>query len=91
MAARVHIPSMLRSLYRTQPIEVVEASTVAEMAHALDARFPGFRERLLEPDGELRRYVGVFVNGEDVRWQAEAGSALEANAEIWIVGNVAGG
>ncbi len=91
MPARVHIPSMLRRLYGTQPIEVVEASTVAGMAQALDARFPGMQERLLEPDGRLRRYVGVFVNGDDARWEAEASTPLGPEAEVWIVPNVAGG
>ncbi len=61
------------------------------MAQALDARFPGIGERLLEPDGRLRRYVNVFINGEDARWQAEADARLAADAEVWIVPNVAGG
>ena len=91
MPVRVHIPSLLRRLYSTQPIESVEASTVREMASALDARFPGIGERLLEPDGRLRRYVSIFINGEDARWQGDARARLGPDAEVWIVPNVAGG
>jgi sulfur-carrier protein len=91
MAARVHIPSMLRRLYGTQPVESVEAANVTEMAHSLDERFPGILERLLEPDGNLRRYVNVFINGEDARWQGDAHAPLAPDAEVWIVANVAGG
>jgi sulfur-carrier protein len=91
MTTRVHIPSMLRRLYETQPVEAVEAANVTEMAQALDERFPGMFERLLEPDGNLRRYVNVFINGEDVRWQGDARAPLGPEAEVWIVANVAGG
>ena len=91
MPVRVHIPSLLRRLYSTQPIESVEASTVREMASALEARFPGIGERLLEPDGRLRRYVNVFINSEGARRQGEADAPLEPEAEVWIVPNVAGG
>ena len=82
---------MLRRLYGTQPVEAVEAANVIEMAHALDERFPGMLERLLEPDGNLRRYVNVFINGEDARWQGHAHARLGPDAEVWIVANVAGG
>ena len=91
MKAQVHIPSMLRQLYGTQPVESVEAANVTEMAQALDQRFPGMLERLLEPDGNLRHYVNVFINGEDARWQGDARAPLGPDAEVWIVPNVAGG
>jgi hypothetical protein len=49
MPIRVPLPSLLWQPYSTQPMEIVEAGTVADMARALEARFPGFGERLLEP------------------------------------------
>ena len=91
MPVRVHVPSLLRRLYSTQPIETVEAPSVAEMARALNTRFPGIAERLIEPDGRLRRYVSIFVSGEAGRWQADPETALAADSEVWIVANVAGG
>lgn len=91
MPVRVHIPSLLRHLYSTQPVEVVEAATVSEMVVGLEARFPGIRERLLEPDGRLRRYVDVFIDGEDARGMGEAAAPIRPDAEVRIVPNVAGG
>jgi sulfur-carrier protein len=91
MPIRVHLPWLLRQPYSAQPIEIVEAGTVAGMARALEARFPGIGERLLEPDGRLRRYVHVFINGEDARRQGKADDPLGPEAEVWIVANVAGG
>ena len=61
------------------------------MARALDDRYPGIAGRLLEPDGSLRRYVNVFVEGEDGRWPGQADSVLEDGRGAWIVPNIAGG
>ena len=58
---------------------------------ALDARYPGMLARLLEPDGALRRYVNVFVDGEDVRWFDGVATAVPDGAELRIVPSVAGG
>jgi molybdopterin synthase sulfur carrier subunit len=91
MSIQVHIPSLMRRLFNTPSIDEVEASTVREMIVALDQKFPGIGERLVEPDGELRRYVNVFISEGNSRVQAEATTALEANGEVWIVPNVAGG
>jgi molybdopterin synthase sulfur carrier subunit len=87
----VHIPSPLQGLYQTEKIEQVEAGTVAEVARALDERYPGIASRLLEPDGSIRRYVNVFVEREDGRWPGEAETALREGANVWIVPNIAGG
>ena len=91
MTVLVHMPSMLQVLYRTDRLEEVQAGTVAEMAIALDVRYPGIADRLLEPDGSLRRYVNVFVEGEDGRWQGDADTPVPDGMQIWIVHNVAGG
>ena len=91
MTVLVHMPSMLQGLYHTDRLEELDAGTVAEMASALNARYPGIAERLLEPDGSLRRYVNVFVEGEDGRQQAEASTPIDEGKQVWIVPNVAGG
>jgi hypothetical protein len=61
------------------------------VARALDERYPGIASRLLEPDGSLRRYVNVFVEGDDGRWPGEAESVVHPGADVWIVPNIAGG
>ncbi len=91
MSVRVHVPSALQALYQTQRIEEVTADSVLALARALNQRFPGIGDRLIEPDGSLRRYVNVFVEGEDGRWQAAADSPIEDGKQVWIVGNIAGG
>jgi molybdopterin synthase sulfur carrier subunit len=69
----------------------VEASDVASAIAALDQRYPGFRDRLLDEKGELRQFVNLYLNDEDVR----LGSGLKAKVadgdEISIVPAVAGG
>ena len=93
MTLRVHLPSLLRSVYGAPAVIEVEAGDVSAMAAALDGSFPGITERLVEPAGQLRRYVQVFIRapGETERWQGEPGSALAPGSEVWIVPNVAGG
>jgi len=91
MSVRVHLPSTLQTLYQTRRIEEVTADSVSAMAWALNLRFPGIGDRLLEPDGSLRRYVNVFVEGDDGRWQAAADSPIQDGKQVWIVGNIAGG
>ena len=69
----------------------VEASDLGSAIEALDARYPGFKDRLLDEQGELRQFVNVYLNDEDVR----LGSGLKAKVgekdEISIVPAVAGG
>src|SRR3970040_1749794 len=91
MSVRVHLPSTLQALYQTQPIKEITADSVSAMPRALNQRFPGIGDRLLEPDGSLRRYVNVFVEGDDGRWQAAANSPIQDGKQVWIVGNIAGG
>ncbi len=91
MPVRVHIPSVLKHLYKTEKIVEVEARSVRQMVGALDSLYPGIGERLIEPDGSLRRYVNIFVDGEDARSHGEAATPIEEDGEVWIVSNVAGG
>ena len=72
-------------------MEEVEAVTIADVAVELNARYPGIQDRLMEPDGSLRRYVNVFVEQDDGRWPGEADTQLESGKQVWIVPNIAGG
>jgi molybdopterin converting factor small subunit len=90
----VRIPAQIRRLYGAQSTEqlpAAEAPTVAQMVRALDARFPGMGERLTEPDGRLRRWVNVYVNGADVRDLAGVQTPLAPGIEVIIVPSIAGG
>ena len=91
MSVSVRIPAQVRRLYGAQSWERVEADTVVDVIASLDARYPGLGERLTEPDGQLRRWVNVFVDGFDVRTQEGMDTALRDGVEVFIVPSVAGG
>ncbi|MEE8369741.1 MAG: ubiquitin-like small modifier protein 1 [Dehalococcoidia bacterium] len=91
MSVTVRIPTPLRKLTNEQDVVSSDGGTLLACIEALDQQFPGFRERLLDETGELRRFLNVYVNGEDVRFQDGMRTPLEAGDEVSIVPAVAGG
>lgn len=91
MAVRVHIPTPLRRLTGNQPEVEIEAGTVAELVQNLEAAHPGIREKLLDESGEIRRYVNIYVNEEDIRFLDGAQTALKERDVVSIVPAIAGG
>ena len=91
MAVRVRIPTPLRSL--TKGTADVEASgtTVLDIINDLEARFPGLRERIVDEGGEIRRFVNVYVNQEDIRFLDGDKTQLKDGDEVAIVPAMAGG
>jgi molybdopterin synthase sulfur carrier subunit len=85
------IPGPLRRLSDGQNTVDVQASDLATAIDALDARYPGFRDRLLDESGELRQFVNVYLNDEDVRLGAGLAAKVQEKDEISIVPAVAGG
>ena len=91
MPVNVKIPTPLRGLTGERDTVIAEAATLSDLVAQLEQDFPGMRERLCEADGQLRRFVNVYINGEDVRFLDGLGSALKAGDEVSIVPAVAGG
>jgi molybdopterin synthase sulfur carrier subunit len=92
MSVTVRIPTPLRKLTNEQDIVTAnESGTLAQLIDSLDGQFPGLKDRLCDETGELRRFVNVYVNGEDVRFLSGLGTAIESGAEVSIVPAVAGG
>jgi len=85
------IPGPLRRLSEGQITVVVDATDVGTAIDALDARYPGFRDRLLDDRGELRQFVNVYLNDEDVRLGPGLKAKVSEKDEISIVPAVAGG
>jgi molybdopterin synthase sulfur carrier subunit len=85
------IPGPLRRLSDGQVTVDVEATDLATAIAALDARYPGFKDRLLDENGELRQFVNVYLNDEDVRLGSGLKAKVGAEDEISIVPAVAGG
>ena len=91
MAVTVKIPTPLRSLTGERESVSAQGATLSELVGQLESAFPGMRERLCEESGELRRFVNVYVNGEDVRFLQGLETALGDGDEVAIVPAVAGG
>ncbi|MFH1485316.1 MAG: ubiquitin-like small modifier protein 1 [Chloroflexota bacterium] len=91
MSVRVRIPAPLRRLTRGEDSVAFEAGDLSHCVEALEAQFPGMKERLCDESGELRRFVNVFVNGEDVRFLEGLATPLKDGDEVSIVPAVAGG
>jgi sulfur-carrier protein len=85
------IPGPLRRLSEGQITVPVEATDLGSAIEALDARYPGFKDRLLDEKGELRQFVNVYLNDEDVRLGSGLKAKVAEKDEISIVPAVAGG
>ena len=86
----VKIPAQLRGLTGNEAEAEVEGSSVGEALEALYTRFEGLRDRITE-DGELRRFVNVYVAGEDIRFGDGLDTPVKESDEITILPAVAGG
>ena len=91
MAVMVRVPTPLRRLTNGQDKLEVEAANISEMIDHLETGFPGFKERLLDESGELRYFVNIYLNGEDVRFLEGVGTTTNSGDEVSIVPAVAGG
>jgi molybdopterin synthase sulfur carrier subunit len=89
--ARIRIPTPLRKL--TQGMAEVESSaaTVRALFVDLDGRYAGIKEKVFDDGGQIRRFINVFVNGEDVRSLRGPDTEVKAGDEISIVPAIAGG
>ena len=85
------IPTPLRKL--TNELETVSGvgATVGELIDNLDKAFPGLKERVCDEAGNVRRFVNIYVNGEDIRFLEEKATAVKDSDEISIVPAIAGG
>ena len=77
MAKKVRIPTPLRKLTNNEEVVEVNANTIGEAILELQTRYPGIQERLVDEKGEVRRFVNVYVNEEDIRFLKESEHPLE--------------
>jgi len=89
--SQVRVPTPLRKY--TGGAEAVEAdgASVGALLGDLDKRYPGIKDRICDESGQVRRFVNVFVNGEDIRFLQNLDTAVKAGDEISIVPAIAGG
>ena len=91
MAVTVRIPTQLRELSGGNAEVTAEGGTLASVLAGLETAHPGFRERLFDDQGELRRFVNVFVDDEDIRFLDGEATALDARDEVTVLPAMAGG
>ena len=97
MAVEVRIPTILRTYTGGAKAVAGEGSTLSEVIESLESNHPGIKERLVEagPDGgaagDLRRFVNVYVNDEDVRFIGGLEAELSDGDQVVVLPAVAGG
>jgi MoaD family protein len=91
MGVTVKIPTQLRSAAGGDSEAVLRGATVREVLDELYARYDGLGERLADESGSLRRFVNVYVSGEDIRFLDGLDTAVQDGAELTILPAVAGG
>jgi molybdopterin synthase sulfur carrier subunit len=91
MPVTVRIPTPLRSIAKGNTEVKATGQTVMDVVNDLERQFPGLRERLVDEGGELRRFVNIYVNQEDVRFLGGKETGLQDGDEVAIVPAIAGG
>ena len=91
MAVTVRIPTTMRPIAGGVSSVQVDGVTLADVLANLDKAHPGFRERLFDDSGELRRFVNVFVADEDIRFLDGVDTPVAEGQTVSIVPAVAGG
>lgn len=87
----VLIPTPLRRFTNGESRVSAAGATVTDLLNSLDATYPGLSERLREDDGQIRRFVNIFVNGSNIRELDGAATALRSGDEVGIIPAMAGG
>ena len=91
MAVTVRIPTPLRKFTGDQAEVEIEGATVGEVIDNLEAQHSGIKERMVDDDGSIRRFVNVYVNEEDIRFLDGPGTELKDGDQVTIVPAIAGG
>ncbi|MCS7171273.1 MAG: MoaD/ThiS family protein [Aquificaceae bacterium] len=91
MSVLVRIPTPLRRITNGQGEVQVQATTVKEAIDRLEELYSGFRERLVDEHGEVRKFVNLYVNDEDIRFLKGLDTELKDGDVLSIVPAIAGG
>ncbi|HEY2104169.1 MAG TPA: ubiquitin-like small modifier protein 1 [Candidatus Binataceae bacterium] len=91
MPVRVRVPTPLRRFTAGNGEVAAAGTSIKEVINDLESRHPGMRDRLLDDKGEIRRFVNIYLNGDDVRFLDQLNSAVKDGDDISIVPAIAGG
>lgn len=91
MAITVRVPAPLQKLTRNQEEVKVSGSNIRELIEELERNFPGIKDRICDSSGRTRRFINIYVNGEDVRFLQQDETPLKDGDEVSIIPAIAGG
>ena len=91
MTVQVRVPPLLRSHTAGQRVVDADGTTVEEILRDLCTNYPGVAGALYEEDGQLRRFVNLYLNDEDIRYLDREKTPVKADDTISIVPSIAGG
>jgi len=91
MPIQVRIPTPLRKFTGGAESVTASGATVAAIVQDVESRHPGLKERICDDAGKVRRFVNVYVNGEDIRFLSSLDTPVKDGDEISIVPAIAGG
>ncbi len=91
MSVKVLVPTVLQKYTDNQAVLECSGSNVKELVETLEKEYPGFKGRLRDEEGQLRRFLNFYVNSEDIRFLENEKTTLQDGDEVSIVPAVAGG
>jgi len=91
MSVKVRIPTPLRSLTNGSEEVTVEGGSIKEVVDNLETQHNGFKERLCDENGQIRRFINIYLNDEDIRFKDNQNTQVSDGDQISIVPAIAGG
>ncbi len=91
MPVQVHMTSVIQTVVGGQRKIDADGATVAEIIENIESRYPGFRKQIMDQQGQLHRFVNIYLNDEDIRYLQGADTALSDGDQVSILPALAGG
>ncbi len=91
MAVTVHVTSVIQQAVNGQREFAADGGTVGELIDNIESSYPGFARTVMDEDGELRRFVNIYLNDEDVRYLGGKATALKDGDTVSFLPALAGG
>ncbi len=87
----VHIPGPLRDYTKGESDVEIDAKSVREVLDVLNNKFPGIKDQICDEHGEIRRFVNIFVNEENVMQEKGINTEVRDGDEVYVLPSIAGG
>ena len=91
MSVKVRIPTPLQKLTQEKPEVDINGRNIRDVIDQLDKSYPGIKQRICDENGNVRRFVNIFLNEEDIRFLEKEETAVKDGDEVSIVPAIAGG